>query len=47
LFPAERAVQDHAKSDGVQVRLNEMQLHRPPMGRVLVACVLYEAVRNR
>jgi len=29
LFPAERAVPDHAKTYGVQVRLDEMQLHRP------------------
>jgi hypothetical protein len=29
LFPSERAVPDHAKTYGVQVRLDEMQLHRP------------------
>src|SRR5712691_10641450 len=28
LFPAERAVPDHARAYGVQVRLNEMQLHQ-------------------
>src|SRR3982074_3020019 len=29
LFPAERAVPDHAKGFGVQVRLDAMELHRP------------------
>src|SRR3712207_3419724 len=29
LFPAERALPDHAKAYGVQVRLEAMQLHRP------------------
>jgi len=29
LFPAERAVPDRAKTYGVQVQLDEMQLHRP------------------
>ena len=28
-FPAERAVPEHAKAYGVQVRLDAMQLHRP------------------
>jgi transposase len=43
LFPAERAVPDHARSYGVQVRLNEMQLHRPRQwGACWLACVLYE-----
>jgi transposase len=43
LFPAERAVPDHAKSYGVQVRLNEMQLHRPRQwGACFLACHLYE-----
>jgi transposase len=43
LFPAERAVPEHARSYGVQVRLNEMQLHRPRQwGACWLACVLYE-----
>jgi hypothetical protein len=43
LFPAERAVPDHARSYGVQVRLNEMQLHRPRQwGACWLACILYE-----
>src|ERR1700683_605842 len=29
LFPADRAVPEHAKADGVQVRLEAMELHRP------------------
>jgi hypothetical protein len=29
LFPAERAVPDHAKGFGVQVQLDAMELHRP------------------
>ena len=29
LFPAERAMPEHAKGYGVQVRLDRMQLHRP------------------
>jgi hypothetical protein len=29
LFPAERSLPDHAKAYGVQVHLDEMQLHRP------------------
>jgi hypothetical protein len=32
LFPAERAVPEHAKAYGVQVRLEAMQLHRPGNG---------------
>ena len=43
LFPAERAVPDHARSYGVQVRLGEMQLHRPRQwGACFLACHLYE-----
>jgi transposase len=43
LFPAERAVPDHARACGVQVRLNEMQLHRPRQwGACWLACILYE-----
>jgi len=43
LFPAERAVPNHARSYGVQVRLNEMRLHRPRQwGACWLACVLYE-----
>ncbi len=43
LFPAERAVPDHARAYGVQVRLNEMQLHHPRQwGACWLACVLYE-----
>jgi len=42
LFPAERAVPDHAKTYGVQVRLDEMQLHRPRQwGACFLACHLY------
>jgi transposase len=42
LFPAERAVPDHAKGYGVQVRLNGMQLHRPRQwGACWLACTLY------
>src|SRR4030081_4160247 len=29
LFPADRAVPEHAQAHGVQVRLDAMQLHRP------------------
>src|SRR3974377_219039 len=29
LFPADRAVPEHARAHGVQVRLDVMQLHRP------------------
>ncbi len=43
LFPAERAVPDHARAYGVQVRLNEMQLHHPRQwGACWLACALYE-----
>jgi len=43
LFPAERAVPEHARAYGVQVRLNEMQLHHPRQwGACWLACVLYE-----
>jgi len=43
LFAAERAVPEHARGYGVQVRLNEMQLHRPRQwGACWLACVLYE-----
>jgi transposase len=43
LFPAERAVPEHAKAYGVQVRLDEMQLHRPRQwGACFLACHLYE-----
>ena len=42
LFPAERAVPDHARGYGVQVRLDRMQLHRPRQwGACWLACVLY------
>jgi hypothetical protein len=43
LFPADRAVPDHAKSYGVQVQLAAMQLHRPRQwGACWLACQLYE-----
>jgi transposase len=43
LFPAERAVPEHARGYGVQVRLDRMQLHRPRQwGACWLACVLYE-----
>jgi transposase len=43
LFPAERALPEHAKADGVQVRLGAMQLHRPRQwGACWLACQLYE-----
>jgi hypothetical protein len=43
LFPAERAVPEHAKAYGVQVRLEAMQLHRPRQwGACWLACQLYE-----
>src|SRR5713226_9586673 len=29
LFPADRALPDHAAAYGIQVRLGQMQLHRP------------------
>jgi hypothetical protein len=43
LFPAERAVPDHAKAYGVQVRLEAMALHRPRQwGACWLACHLYD-----
>lgn len=43
LFPADRAVPDHAQGYGVQVRLEAMQLHRPRQwGACWLACQLYE-----
>src|SRR6476661_10394632 len=43
LFPAERAMPEHAKGYGVQVRLDRMQLHRPRQwGACWLACTLYE-----
>jgi hypothetical protein len=41
LFPAERAMPEHAKGYGVQVRLDRMQLHRPRQwGACWSACTL-------
>jgi transposase len=43
LFPADRAVPEHAQSYGVQVRLEAMELHRPRQwGACWLACHLYE-----
>ena len=43
LFPADRAIPDHAKAYGVQVRLDRLTLHRPRQwGACWLACVLYE-----
>jgi hypothetical protein len=43
LFAADRAIPDHAKPYGVQVRLEAMQLHRPRQwGACWLACQLYE-----
>jgi hypothetical protein len=43
LFPAERALPEHARTYGVQVRLAAMQLHRPRQwGACWLACQLYE-----
>ena len=43
LFPADRAVPEHAQQHGVQVRLDAMQLHRPRQwGACWLACELYE-----
>jgi len=43
LFPADRAVPEHAQAHGVQVRLDAMQLHRPRQwGACWLACELYE-----
>jgi len=43
LFPAERAVPEHARDFGVQVRLDAMELHRPRQwGACWLASTLYE-----
>jgi transposase len=43
LFPADRAVPEHAHGYGVQVRLEAMELHRPRQwGACWLACHLYE-----
>jgi transposase len=43
LFPADRAVPEHAQDYGVQVRLEAMELHRPRQwGACWLACHLYE-----
>lgn len=43
LFPADRAVPEHAQGYGVQVRLEAMELHRPRQwGACWLACQLYE-----
>jgi len=43
LFSADRALPEHAKGYGVQVRLGEMALHRPRQwGACWLACTLYE-----
>jgi hypothetical protein len=43
LFPADRAVPEHAKAHGVQVRLEAIALHRPRQwGACWLACQLYE-----
>jgi Transposase DDE domain len=43
LFPADRAVPEHAQGHGVQVRLEAMELHRPRQwGACWLACRLYE-----
>jgi transposase len=43
LFPAERALPEHVKGYGVQVRLDGMELHRPRQwGACWLACVLFE-----
>src|SRR5882757_6801269 len=43
LFPADRAVPEHAQAHGVQVRLDAMRLHRPRQwGACWLACELYE-----
>jgi hypothetical protein len=42
LFPADRAVPEHAQAHGVQVRLDAMELHRPRQwGACWLACQLY------
>ena len=46
LFPADRTVPEHAKADGVQVRLEAMELHRPRQwGACWLACHLYEQLQ--
>src|SRR3984893_2000104 len=43
LFPADRQLPNFAAGFGVQVRLKEMELHRPrPWGACWLACDLYE-----
>jgi len=43
LFPAERALPDHAREYGVQVQLGAMRLERPRQwGACWLACQLYE-----
>jgi hypothetical protein len=43
LFPADRAVPEHAQAYSVQVRLEAMELHRPRQwGACWLACLLYE-----
>jgi len=43
LFPAHRALPEHARAYGVQVRLDAMQLHRPRQwGACWLACQVYE-----
>jgi hypothetical protein len=43
LFPADQAIPQHAAGFGVQVRLKEMELHRPRQwGACWLACHLYE-----
>jgi transposase len=43
LFPADRALPEHAQGHGVQVRLQAMELHRPRQwGACWLACQLYE-----
>lgn len=42
LFPADRALPEHARAHGVQVRLGAMELHRPRQwGACWLACELY------
>ena len=43
LFPADRAVPEHALAHGMQMRLDAMELHRPRQwGACWLACQLYE-----
>jgi transposase len=43
LFPADRPLPEHAAGFGVQVRLDQMELHRPRQwGACWLACQLYE-----